>query len=255
MRSGARFTWRILAGLAVSLTAGGTAWSQSIYGPGGLFLSPTADFPAKGETTPALLVIPQDSAKLGGRRTWASYTLDYGVSDRLEVGVTHLDINPSRPPFQDGSTGGFAKYRLIEGKAGIRPDVAVGAGFLGGGDADAQVGFIALRFSARDTKPHHAAHLHLGLLYAEDLNGVTRQDLVPYGGVDYELSRNLILFAEMRALMDAKPHAADLHPPRAFGVVWRPARYLKVAVAYANNGWSSKLQPSFGIGYKIAIRR
>src|SRR4051812_47537136 len=87
MQSRARVAWGGLVSLALSLIVGSAAWGQSIYGPGGLFLNPTADFPAKGQFTPALLVIPQDSAELGGRRTWVSYTLDYGLSERLEVGV------------------------------------------------------------------------------------------------------------------------------------------------------------------------
>ena len=50
---------RIAALVTIALaSASGVAHSQSIYGPGGLFLNPTADLPTKGQLTPAFLVIP-----------------------------------------------------------------------------------------------------------------------------------------------------------------------------------------------------
>jgi hypothetical protein len=249
-----RQTVRVAAVMALTATfsLGGTAWGQSIYGPGGLLLSPTADFPRKGQLSPAFLVLPQESSALGGRRTWVSYTLDYGLSDRVELGITHLKINPSRPPFEDGSTGGFVKLKLLEGKPGGRPDVAVGATYLGGGDADAKVAFLALRFATRPDASGRGARAHLGLLYADQLNEFKRHDEVPYGGIDVDLSRNLIGFAEIRGLMDAKPAgAADLKSPSALGLVWRPASSIKVVVALANNGWSDDHRLSFGVGYSI----
>jgi hypothetical protein len=226
------------------------AHGQSIYGPGGLFLNPTADFPAKGQFTPAFLVIPQESAALGGRRTWTSYSLDYGLSERIEIGTTYLKVNPGNPPFEDGSLGGYAKYRLFEGQNGGRPDVAIGVSILGGGDVDAEVGFIAARFSPKEPDPRHPAHLHVGLLYADKLNGVTREDVVPYGGFDVGITPELLFFGEARALMEA-----DLAPATAVGFVWTPFRSLKLAIAYANNGWSGGNKLSFGVGYRIGTRR
>src|SRR2546428_12259654 len=113
MRSTLRVT--LLVAIAALLTAGGAARGQSIYGPGGLLLNPPADFPARGQSTPSVLLIPQDSAAIGGRRTWTSYTLDYGATDKLELGATHLKIAPGDTAFHSGSTGGFAKYRLLDG--------------------------------------------------------------------------------------------------------------------------------------------
>jgi hypothetical protein len=242
--------------LALIFVLGGGTEAQSIYGPGGLFLNPTADFPAKGQLTPAFLLIPQESNELGGRRTWTSYTLDYGLTDRLEIAGTYLRVNPGSSGFRDGSFGGSLKYKVIEGQPGRRPDVAVGIGILGSGDVDAQVGFVALRYSLKEQEPRHPAHFHLGALYADDLNGVTHQDLVPYGGVDYTLTRNLIAFAEMRARMRAKPiGASDTEPPSAVGLVWRPTASLKLALALANNGWSDGHKLSFGIGFIRTIKR
>jgi hypothetical protein len=253
MRQTARFA---LLAAAASLMLAGGARAQSIYGPGGLFLNPTADFPARGQITPSVLVIPQASgpSALGGKRTWYSYSLDYGVTERIEIGVTHLKVAPGGTGFKDGSTGGSVKYKLVEGRPGNRPDVAIGAGFLTGGDVNASVQFVALRFTPKGMAKH-PMHLHLGAFYANVLNQFQRRNLVPYAGVDYQLSDSLILFGEMRARSTRPEAAADVKPPSAIGLVWQPSSAIKVALAYANNGWSDSHKLAFGVGYRIGIRR
>jgi hypothetical protein len=244
--------------LAVTLATGRPAQAQSIYGPGGLFLNPTADFPAKGQLNPAFLVIPQEGpGVLGDRRTLTSYTLDYGVSDRLEAGITYLKVNPGSGGFEEGSSGGFAKYKLVEGRPGGRPDVAVGASLVGGGDVDARTAFVALRYTPRQGQySRHPVHLHAGLLYADKLYGIDRNDVVPYAGLDVRVARNVTAFAEVRAKMEGKPSAlSDVKPPNAVGLVWQPARNFKIAVAYANNGQSDRNKWSFGVGYALGFRR
>jgi hypothetical protein len=245
-----------VAALGTTLGTGGVAWGQSLYGPGGLFLFPTANFPARGEASSAIIAIPQESARLGGRRTWVSTSLAYGLSDRWEVTLTRVKVNPGRSPFVDGSNGGSAKYRLAKGVPGGRPDVAVGAGFLAGGDAGTQVGFLALRFSPERELPGRTAHLHVGLFYANELSGVKRDDVAPYGGLDVSVTRNVIAFAEARAAMGSQSAGvAELRPARAFGLLWRPARNIRLVLAMANDGLGTGFKPSVGAGYNIGIRR
>jgi hypothetical protein len=232
-----------------SLFGASSAWGQSIYGPGGLFLNPTADFPAKGQLTPAVLVLPQENA-LSKRRTWMSYSVDYGLRGDLEIGVTHLKVNPG----QAGSTGGSFKYRLVQGRRPGAPDVAVGAGFLTGGDVNAAVVFTALRFTFEPYR-RHAGHVHLGLLYADRLIGNQRRNTLPFGGLDVALTDNLTLFGEMRSRSTRPASAADLKPPSAVGLVWSPTRLTKIVIAYADNGRSRIHKLSFGVGYRIGLRR
>src|SRR5205807_9167769 len=67
-----RITMRWIRGtvLVVALAAAGRVSAQSLYGPGGLFLLPTASLPEKGQLTPAVLVLPQHSPTDGKTRTW-----------------------------------------------------------------------------------------------------------------------------------------------------------------------------------------
>jgi hypothetical protein len=244
--------------LAVTLAGGRVTQAQSIYGPGGLFLNPTADSPAKGQLNPAFLLIPQDGpGVIGGRRTLTSYTLDYGVSDRLEAGITYLKVNPGTDEFKHGSTGGFVKYKLVEGRTGGRPDVAIGASLVGGGDVDARTAFVALRYTPRQAQnSRHPVHLHAGLYYADKLYDIDRNDVVPYAGLDVRITKNVTGFAEIRAKMDGEPSVlSDVKPPSAVGVVWQPGKNFKIAVAYANNGQSDHNKWSFGVGYALGFRR
>lgn len=255
MRKAGRWVGFSLAAALIAI--GGPVAAQSVYGPGGLLLNPTASFPQKGQITPAILVIPTDRPA-GDKRTWVSYSLGYGLSEKWEVAATYLKVNPSGGPTFGGagSAGASAKYRLLEGKPGERPDVAIGGGFLSGGDSDASLGYVAARFSPQREETRNRAYLHAGLMYAGELNGYRRNDWAVYGGADVEITPKLTLFGEIRSEMDAETDAAsDLHPPSAIGVVWRPTRGLKLVVAWANNGTSTQHNASVGIGYGIGARR
>lgn len=250
----------IMAIAAVAISVKPT--QASIYGPGGLLLNPTADMPQKGELTPATLGIKQDGpGALGGRRTLASYGLTYGLSDNIELGVTHLRLNPTTGPKADPSTGASLKLRLLRGKVDGRPEVVVGGNFLRGGDIDGQTGFVAARFAtALNEKGSKTANLHLGLMYANELWGIKRHELVPYVGIDMELIKNVRAFAEVRQRMGVDGpvgglNVPDVRAPRALGLVWQPMGGLKIFVGSANNGQSRSMRPSVGIGYTVGVRR
>lgn len=257
------FWRRVAANLGfVALLIGMAPAQASIYGPGGLLLNPTAELPPQGELTPAALGIKQDGpGALGGRRTLASYGLTYGVSDNIELGVTHLRLNPTVGAKSDPSTGASLKLRLLRGKIDGRPDVVIGGNFLSGGDLDGQSGFLAARFStALDEKNKKTANLHLGLMYANELWGIKRRELMPYAGVDMELLKNLRAFAEVRGRMGVDGpvgglNVPDVRAPRAIGLVWQPLGGLKIFVGSANNGQSRSMSPSIGIGYTVGVRR
>ena len=101
--------------LCMGLLAGplGAAGAQNLYGPGGLILHPTADVPPKGQVTPAVLILPQRVPWPGNEvvHTWGTGTVDYGLTDDLEVGYVILGITDW--PVPDPSIGGFAKNRFL----------------------------------------------------------------------------------------------------------------------------------------------
>lgn len=223
--------------------------AQSIYGPGGLLLNPTALVPPADHLTPAVLVLPQQLSG-GGHQAWTSYDLDYGATRNLEVGATYLTRQTGGG--SGGSAGGYFKYQLLhEARSGFA--LAVGANYLGGGNSDAQTDFVALEKSLTPSASAHPVHLHLGATYFEKLDGVTHRRAEPFAGLDFRLVRKVTLFGEARAALPAVNGNTDgSFPARAFGLIWQPGRDYKVVLGFANNGWNQGT-PHFGIGVGYSI--
>ena len=131
------------------------ASAQSLYGPGGLFLHPTASLPPKGQWTPSFLFLPTHQPIDDDTRIWLSSSLDYGVTDNLEVGAIFLKVTGWD---HDASVGGFFKYRLLSETAN-RLAIAFGFTGLTGGDVNAQIGFLALRKQYEAGRYPLAAHM------------------------------------------------------------------------------------------------
>jgi hypothetical protein len=224
-------------------------------GSGGLLLNPTADMPAKGQLTPSALAIPQEGpGAVGGSRTLASYGISYGLSENISIGATHLRLNPTRGVKAEPSNGASIKVRLLKGKTDGRPDVVVGGGFLSGGDLDAQFGFVTARFATESGIKDRPAHLHVGVMYADDLWGAQRKEAAAFVGVNVPLAKNLEAFAEIRQRMKAVPVAqSDVHPPTAVGLVWSPIKRVKIFGGVATNGQSREYRPSIGVGYTVGV--
>lgn len=242
-----------VAGIGL-LGATGSAQAQTIYGPGGLLLNPTADFPKKGSITPSVLAMPQRKETGPGYLTWTSYNVDYAASDDLELGATYLKVSPGSPAmFQDGSAGLYAKYRAFKSRPGTPVDVAVGASFLSGGDANASTAFVAGKYALTRPGAKHGANLHLGAIYVNELDCIKHHRTVPYAGVDYGLTPSLRLFGEARAALGrVNEDGMGSHPQRAVGLIYQPDDKLKLVVGYAHNGWNDKApQFSIGIGYGL----
>lgn len=229
------------------------ARAQSIYGPGGLFLNPTADFPEKGQITVAALGMPQKVDTDGNRLTWSSYSVDYGLSEKWEIGATYLKINPGSSQFKDGSAGFYAKYKVMDEVRGKRPALAVGGNFLTGGDADARSAFAALRYTVTSPEAKNPLRLHLGAIYIDEMDGIKHRDLTPYIGADFGLTRSLSAFAELRPRLDgASSGVSGSYAARSLGLVWNPSNRYKLVLAYGSNGWND--QPSqlgIGVGYGL----
>lgn len=239
----------VLAGLVVASVP---AAAQSIYGPGGLFLNPTADFAPKGQLSPAALYIPTNEPD----RKTSLYSLgaDYAISDKVEGGITYIKLAPGGDQ-PHGSFGGSLKFKLRQGR-GWDPTLAAGGSYLGGGSLNARTAFFAAKFAPDFAPPKHPVFLHAGLLYADQLWGAKRKDLVPYVGATVELTRGVTAFGEWRERMKAyDPSPGDIRAPQAFGVILAPSEDYKLVLAYANNGQSTDDKFSVGVGFTLGSRR
>jgi hypothetical protein len=227
-------------GLLASSVA--TARAQSLYGPGGLFLHPTADVPPKGRLTGGVLALEQRIPSTPGlheQPVWLSGSLDYGATEDIEIGITGLAITDFKT-----SWGGSFKYRFLHESAS-RPAVAAGFAMSGWGGSDGQQGFVAARKQLNRGGGHPIIG-HLGLLYLNDLAGLPYHQLLPYAGVEYGVARRLTLIGEFR------PRGkSDFKTSTALSLSWEYARGGRLVVTWANTGQST--QPRFGVGVGILM--
>lgn len=229
------------AAAALALAAGAPASAQSLYGPGGLFLHPTASLPEAGRFTPSLLVLPQHNPVRDVTRTWISGSVDYGVLPDLEVGATLLKVAGWH---ESPSYGGYFKYRLRR-ESLTMPAVAIGYTHLDGGSFNTRIGFLALR-KQLGVADRRLVVGHLGVQYADRVDGLSKHELQPYAGLELGLVPRLTLSLEGRPRMNNE-----------FGTVLGVTLAYKVnddwrlALTWANNGQSD--HPLFGFGAGIAL--
>jgi hypothetical protein len=235
---------RLTVALLLSLLLIGPASAQSLYGPGGLFLHPTASLPPKGQLTPSLLLLPQHDPEDHVTRTWISGSLDYGLLRDLEIGGTVLKVTAWN---RDPSGGGYFKYRFLRESA-TRPAMAFGFTGLGGGDVDTRIAFLALKkgFGAAGRHPITA---HLGVQYADVVDGFSKHEFQPYAGVELGLTSRLSFIAEGRPRM-----SQEFGTPLALTLSYRVSRRWHLAVTWANNGRSDEPRFGFGAGLSLGSR-
>src|SRR5262245_29250470 len=191
-----RLATALVASIGLAMCVSGAAEAQSLYGPGGLVLHPAATVPPKGQLTPAILVLPQDVPLPGpkGTHTWISGSLDYGLAEDVEIGVTTLNITDW--PVPDTWVGGYAKWRFLR-EAGWRPAAAAGFTMTGFGGTNTRQAFLAIRKRvlghAGKAPSAHPVYLNAGMLYDSIRDGIPRDDVLPYAGIEIGVARRLML--------------------------------------------------------------
>ena len=235
------WTMMLLLGGAASVRA------QSVYGPGGLFVNPTANMPPVGQVEPSTLVLteqtPYSPTSSYRQTTWISNAVDYGFSRRLEIGAASVLIT-NAPGFGNPSVGGYGKYLLVdEGVA--RPATAVGVTYLGAGQTGFREGFVALRKKV----PASPFVAHAGVKYVDLEDGFAKHDFEPYAGAEIRLLRGWSLAAEGRPRLNFENGT-----PLALTLVHNSRSGYQVAFTWANNGPSRTPQFGFGVGLAIGSR-
>jgi hypothetical protein len=224
-----------------------SAEAQSLYGPGGLFLHPTANVPDKGQLTGSLLVLQQRIPETPGfdtNPTWGSVALDYGLAEDLELAVTSLMITDFK-----ASYGGALKYRFMREERS-RPGMAIGYVYTTSGGSNTRTGFLALRKQL--TKEERNPIIgHLGLMYIDLLAGIPYGDeILPYGGVEWRWAPQWSFVAEARARGEG-----DFKTSTGLTVVYNYGGGNQVALTWANTGQSTQPRFGFGVGFRIGTRR
>lgn len=214
--------------------------AQTAYGPGGLFIHPTAFVRPSGAAT---LNISWFEQKLPGSPTasWLPVSLTAGVGGRAEVGaiyVNRLDLSSG------GSSGGvFAKVQLMPDSAN-RPAVALAASYLGGGIQLSSVSAVASHRFGEGTRSITG---HFGAQWARRADiPVSRDDTGLFAGVEIPLSRRLSLVGEYGTRFDF-----DYKERSALGLVWRGARGYQIGVGAVNVGRSRDQRFFVGVGFPL----
>jgi hypothetical protein len=235
----------VVPAIALGLLASGPVSAQSLYGPGGLFLQPTASFSPKGTITPGFLLLPQHNPRADATRFWLSSSVAYAVSPDVELGISALKVTNWE---KDASFGGFGRFRLLR-ETGSRPAAAVGFATSGGGDVDTRKGFLALR-KGLGSGARWPVTAHLGVEYVDIEDGLNRHEFRPYGGLELGLSSRLSFIAEARFRQNQ-----EFGTPLALTFAYRVTNRWRMAVSWANNGLSDEPKFGFGAGYSLGARR
>lgn len=234
----------LCAGLFGCSVAG--AGAQSLYGPGGLFLHPTADVPPQGQLTLGAIVLTQRIPPTPGLHTtptWGSGSLDYGLTEDVEIALTGLGITDFRPSY-----GGSVKYRFLQENRS-RPAMAIGFAYTDYGDNNTRAAFLAAR-KQLTSEARHPIIGHLGVQYIKKLAGLPYDQLLPHAGVEVGLERRWALVGEWR------PRGkGDFKTSTAFSVVYKYGNNNRLVLTWVNTGQSTESRLGFGVGYSIGGRR
>jgi len=222
------------------------AIAQSVYGPGGLFLNPTAAMAPAGQIEPSVLALRQHysgtTSKNSFDATWLSSAVDYGLRPNVEIGAAVAAV-AGLPGGGNPSFGGYAKYRLFP-ETGSRPAAAVGLTILGFGQTNFRAGFAALRKSSRISGLSLAGDL--GLQYVDVSVGKSRHSFQPYAGAELGFARGWTFTVEARPRL-----YSEIGTPLALTLIHRVRSGYQIAVTWANNG--AVQSPGFGVGAGLTL--
>ena len=228
--------------LCLTLACIGTAHAQTLYGPGGLFIHPTAFTLSAHSLTASASWFSQ---KIEGSRAseWVPLGLSYGVTDRLEVGVLYVDRLASTG-LRRGSGGLFLRDQLVSETAG-RPAIALSASYLGSD--------VKLASASASAGYHFRSRGHTVLIGDGGVQWGWRGDDVPSGsavsffvGAEAPLKYGVSLIAEYGTRF-----SFDYKESSALGVMWRSRSGVSVAAGYVNVGRSSSNRFFVGVGIPI----
>jgi len=246
-----------------------SAGAQSAYGPGGLFMIPSAYTSPEGQANLGMMGSKEGMWAPHGphEHLWLSTAVAYGATDRLQVGFTQIafrDAN-AKPTW-----GAFAKYQLRP-ESGNRPAIAVSGVWLPVWHWRTEAVSLSASKTIRlsDTA---SAHIHVGALHTRWFQGIktdhhpyapteghpdspfydksrpiVRQ--VPFVGVDVGVGKWVKLTAEGRTrLISDHPDAI----PAKVGIIFTLPGNGRLGFAWGSSGLDSENSLTIGVGYNIS---
>jgi hypothetical protein len=216
--------------------------AQTLYGPGGLFIHPTAFTPPAQSLTASASWFSQ---QIPGKRAteWVPLGLSYGITSRLEVGAMYVDRLAAKD-LRRGSGGLFLRGQLMR-ETRSQPAVALSASYLG---SDVKLASVAASAGYHVRSGGHTLLVaHGGLQWGWRGDGVPPADsLSVFVGAEAPVRYGISALAEYGTRF-----SFDYKESSALGLMWRSKHGFSVAAGYVNVGRSSANRFFIGVGVPI----
>jgi hypothetical protein len=216
------------------------AHAQTLYGPGGLLIHPTALTPPQGQFGMNVSYYNQ----IIGTNTstdWIPISLTYSISDRVEIGALFVD---RRLGDYRTSEGGFARYRILA-DAPSHPAFAIAGSYLDGDVKQSSVSGVFSHVFRRGG--HKLLVLHAGAQWARRSDiALPGDSLSGFLGAAVPLGDRFSLIAEA-----GTKFSFDRHETSAFGVSWQASKIVGISLGFVNTGRSKDNGFFAGVGYRF----
>ena len=231
--------WAVILAMVGVLPS--AARAQTVYGPGGLFVHPSAFTPQLGIRA-NLSWFTQE--RNGLESQWIPASVIYSADGRTEFGALHVSRRASG---KERSSGGFFGRYQFRKESVLGPGIAVVGSYLGG---DVQQSSVSAVGSWRVPAARGLA-VHSGFQWVRraDLPD-TQSDLSRFIALDVPLGRGLRLVGELGSRL--KFHRKEAS---AIGLMWSDHRGFSLGAGFVNTGRSDSARPFIGAGYTIGGNR
>ncbi len=269
-----RTAFLILVLCGVLLSAPSAVRAQSAYGPGGLFLIPSALTPPAGSVGLGSMAGVQDmwAVPVPHEHLIVSSNVAYSATDRLQIGMTNIVM---RDVTHAPSWGPFAKLRLND-ETRKGPALAISAVWIPNNHWRTEVVSLSASKSFSLTETVNG-HVHVGAMHASWLTGmntkwhpynprdpeatptaaqaryfdpsrpIVRQ--APFAGIDIGIGSYVKVTAEARYRL-ITDHPDSL--PGFVGIVFTPHPLAVLGFAMGSDGLGENPEFKIGVGYNIS---
>ncbi|HEV2471930.1 MAG TPA: hypothetical protein VGS41_04650 [Chthonomonadales bacterium] len=215
------------------------ARGQTVYGPSGLFVHPSAYTSDRGAFGLNVSYFKQFLGN-GIHADWLPVIATYGVTRKLEVGGIYVDRRFGK--FDRGSQGAFAQYQLVPDSS-TGPAVALVGSFIAGDLRQTTISAVASHTFGAGSKP--------GITLSGGLEWARRGDIPRpadaaglFAGIEVPVGGGFRLVGE-----DGTRLSFDAAPASSFGAMWSGNGSMRLGVAFVNTGRSHTDGFFVGAGY------
>ena len=211
---------------------------QTFYGPGGLFVHPSAFTPKAGEVG---LHVSWGRQRLGANDAeYQPTSIAGGVTDRFALGA--MTIYHREDGLKTHVHGGvFGKYQFLR-PGGNRPALAIAGGYRHQDHLETNLAGVLSHHFRRDGRAVLTGHA--GIKYGRTPHG--EEGAAGFLGMEVPVADRVKLVGEISSRFSFEPSAAS-----GVGVMWAAGSGVSVGVGWVNTGRSDDNRFFIGVGYPL----